>query len=935
LNLPTVWLRLLEAKEIELPRHQYLVVPRLYLYRWGVVLTVVIATISPPAGAWEQQIRWRSVGAAPRLSVTSVAAARALGDLVIAPGNARHVVVQFSRPIDPVMRARLSDAGVELLDYLADNAFFAAVDRDRIDVGKLGRVKSLQLAHTIERDVKLHATLARGEFPQWSIVGLVTGQGALEAEPVVGLYILFHRDVPQDDAVQLVRRHGAEVRARLRSVNGLVIELPVSRIDGLADEDAVQWIEPPLPPLSETNDGNRQAAQTDDVQTPLTNDGNRQAVQANDVQASPYNLDGAGVVVMVYDGGMAYASHPDFGGRLTPRNGTRLGVHATHVSGTIGGDGGSLYRGMAPGVLMESYGFDWGPGGIHLYTNPGDIEADYTDAINNHGAVLANNSIGTNVENNHACSIQGDYGVTSSIIDAIVRGSLGAPIRVVWANGNERGGSRCNIEGFGAYYSIAPPAGAKNHITVGATYSNDNSVTSFTSWGPCDDGRLKPDICAPGCQNTGDSGVTSCYQNFGYTTMCGTSMSSPTETALNWQIVSIDAEPHDWLDAPVLYLASHQAVPWAAQSAALANLTKYLDLGGLIFAVNEGRSHAFAHSIEAMGQTMYPQLKWRTLPADHWVYTILWPIEIKRPPLRGLSNGVRELIILSADTDFSAAFQVGAPGHAAKPEVYRTAAHIYLYASEMNRPRPRLARHFQTPSPLEMQGEHAAATIVRARHGGNWNPEPAALDVFAAALAADPDHPIRIRIVDDPLAAIDRREPPPALVIASGINARKFTTEQRRAIRAYVNAGGVILFETPGGLGDFTRAAESACRKIFQGAAGPIQPLLRSPIITAEGLEGAARLVRVGYRPYSLEVFGARETRPRLRGMLIDGQYRVLFSRDDLTHALLNQPCWGVSGYSPATARNLLANILRHALRVSPSSPAASASQIGPPRNRR
>ena len=145
----------------------------------------------------------------------------------------------------------------------------------------------------------------------------------------------------------------------------------------------------------------------------------------------------------------------------------------------------------------------------------------------------------------------------------------------------------------------------------------------------------------------------------------------------------------------------------------------------------------------------------------------------------------------------------------------------------------------------------------------------------------------------------------------------------------------MILFETPGGRGDFTRSAESACRRIFQDAAGPLQPLLHSPIITAEGLEGAVRLVRAGYRPFALEVFGARETSPRLRGMIIDGQPRVLFSRDDLTHALLDQPCWGVSGYSPDTARDLLANILRHALTVSPSSPAASASQVGPPRNRR
>ncbi len=239
----------------------------------------------------------------------------------------------------------------------------------------------------------------------------------------------------------------------------------------------------------------------------------------------------------------------------------------------------------------------------------------------------------------------------------------------------------------------------------------------------------------------------------------------------------------------------------------------------------------------------------------------------------------------------------------------------------MNRPRPRLARHSQTPLPDETRDDQLGATVVRARHGGNWNPEPAALEVFASALASDPAHPIRIRIVDDPLAAIDRREPPPAFVIASGINAHEFTTEERRAIRTYVKAGGVILFETPGGMGDFTRSAESACRTIFQGAAGPIQPLLRSPIITAEGLEGAARLARVGYRPFAQEVFGARETRPRLRGMIIDGRPRVLFSRDDLTHALLDQPCWGISGYSPAAARNLLGNIVRHALRVVPSAP--------------
>lgn len=43
----------------------------------------------------------------------------------------------------------------------------------------------------------------------------------------------------------------------------------------------------------------------------------------------------------------------------------------------------------------------------------------------------------------------------------------------------------------------------------------------YTSWGPLDDGRLKPDLCAPG------SVVTSCYQTSNYQALSGTSMSSP------------------------------------------------------------------------------------------------------------------------------------------------------------------------------------------------------------------------------------------------------------------------------------------------------------------------------------------------------------------------------------------------------------------------
>lgn len=49
------------------------------------------------------------------------------------------------------------------------------------------------------------------------------------------------------------------------------------------------------------------------------------------------------------------------------------------------------------------------------------------------------------------------------------------------------------------YNSITSPGTAKNIITVGATKGDIFSdLASFSSFGPCDDGRLKPEIVAPG-----------------------------------------------------------------------------------------------------------------------------------------------------------------------------------------------------------------------------------------------------------------------------------------------------------------------------------------------------------------------------------------------------------------------------------------------------
>ena len=457
----------------------------------------------------ETAIGWRSGSAAmDRLKQTQLATA--ITGLA-ARTDCRHAVVQFDRAVSPTERQQLEQAGLHLLRYLGSHAFFASFSEKGVNGTTLGATPFLRGAWGIERAWKLDPRILAGDVPGWATVAEDE-----RGRATVGLYVLFHEDVPlATEAAATVQQHGAVIRDRVESLNVLVVEVPLANVSALADEDAVQWMEWPLPQFGEVNDGNRAITEADIV------------------QVSPYDLDGSGVTVLVYDGGTARASHVDFEGRLIVHDATSVSNHATHVAGTIGGAGiaNPTYRGMAPGVMLLSYGFQYDGTGVFLYGNPGDIEEDYDQAINVFGADLANNSIGSNVERNvFPCSLQGDYGVTAALIDAIVAGSLGGPFRVVWASGNERQGSRCNVEGYGDYYSIAPPAGAKNHITVGALNSNDDSMTTFSSWGPVDDGRLKPDLSAPGCQSNGDGGVTSCSwsNDTSYVAKCGTSMASPT-----------------------------------------------------------------------------------------------------------------------------------------------------------------------------------------------------------------------------------------------------------------------------------------------------------------------------------------------------------------------------------------------------------------------
>ena len=234
-------------------------------------------------------------------------------------------------------------------------------------------------------------------------------------------------------------------------------------------------------------------------------------------QTAPYDLSGAGLKIGVWDGGSVRATHQEFGTRVTKQDPTAADDdHGTHVAGTIAASGvDAKAKGMAPLVNVDSY--DWFDDYTEM-TAAGAATGAETAKI-----PLSNHSYGYGAE----VADLGRYEVIARDTDSVAR-KLPFYLQF-WAAGNEQN----DFPNFGGFHTISYAQLAKNIVTVGAV--NDavtaglrdpakGTMSSFSSWGPCDDGRIKPDVVANGVSlyspvATGDTDYDGSYS--------GTSMASP------------------------------------------------------------------------------------------------------------------------------------------------------------------------------------------------------------------------------------------------------------------------------------------------------------------------------------------------------------------------------------------------------------------------
>jgi len=372
----------------------------------------------------------------------------------------------------------------------------------------------------------------------------------------------------------------------LPEVNGMVIHSDSRRyatisgdeevLSTLAFSEDVEWIEPKVLYISH-NDEADAVIKTDWV-SQLSN------MQA--LNPSWVGLDGSGIVVTVGDSGIDTGvndstMHDDFENHIWGIMSWQIPVssrgscssnsnwddgaaddngHGTHVAGSVLGDGSAssgAIKGSAPGADLLFHSFGQLCDGVStLMGIPDDIN-DVFDLAAENGSLIHTNSWGIPVSTYPDQA--GYYGTNARQADEAANSH--ANMSILFSAGND--GTDANSDGEVDLDSQGPPSTAKNVISIGASENNRPSksmtwnqgwgseyptnpvkddkaaddtegMAAFSSRGPMQDDRIKPDLSAPGTyilstksSVAGACGWGSYSSNSAYCFMGGTSMATP------------------------------------------------------------------------------------------------------------------------------------------------------------------------------------------------------------------------------------------------------------------------------------------------------------------------------------------------------------------------------------------------------------------------
>lgn len=368
----------------------------------------------------------------------------------------RTLLLQFSAIPAEETRRQMAEKGIKLHDFVPEMTFYASQTK-AVAKAELSAWGVTHGSH-LEAAWKTDSSFWSDGGPEWCRVPLQDGWVQVTA-------FLTNESFAGDVAARLSAL-GFRQLSTAEGFGRLTVALPLSNLKNLLNIEDIYWVEPISPPVEGFN---------------LPGRINHRAAPLNVPGPGGRNLWGEGVVIGEWDGA-GIGSHADYNDRIINKNpfvAGGNGNHATHVCGTIAG--GGVFDPYAQGMAPKARVFGW-----DFF---GNIPREMDTACRRDSIVMTNNSYGYGSD---PCLTRGTYDGISRDLDVLV--NWYPYLSHQFSSGNSRssmcaaGGYRTINSGFQA---------AKNNITVGALQWNDGNST-FHSYGPMRDGRMKPEICGVG-----------------------------------------------------------------------------------------------------------------------------------------------------------------------------------------------------------------------------------------------------------------------------------------------------------------------------------------------------------------------------------------------------------------------------------------------------
>ena len=395
-------------------------------------------------------------------------------------------IIQFENIPTENEREQLSQAGIELLDYIPNNAYAVSI-KTSLDANRLLQLKAKSIIQLTPQQ-KMFPSLAKNIFPSW----------AVKIEGTIDVWISFPKSISFDNVRgELQQRNFDIISTEQKDYRVVALRVAQQRLSELASLPFVEYVEPAPkeaePLLNSFTNWGRDAVKGSILQAPL-NVGGR-------------NLRGDSVVIGIGDNSDPHY-HVDFTNRIINRAATSWQFHGTHVTGIAGGAGivDQIRSGFAPKSKIVSQTFS------SIINNASAYVSDY-------GMVVTNNSYG-NITND--CDYFGVYDLYSRVLD---QKAFDLPnLQNVFAAGNS-GNFSCQPYPDSFRTVLGSFQSAKNVICVGNA-TPYNYLFYNSSKGPVKDGRIKPEIITVGSyiMSTANPPLGYYWEN------TGTSMATPAVT---------------------------------------------------------------------------------------------------------------------------------------------------------------------------------------------------------------------------------------------------------------------------------------------------------------------------------------------------------------------------------------------------------------------